>query len=82
MEPKAPQIGLELKIVDVKSGQAKIDAAITKTEDAIRAGNPVVPMGLRVPVDKLDPGSYRLEMKAMDSAGNVSTVRAAEFVVD
>jgi len=77
-----PQVGLEFKIVDVKTGQAKMDAGVTKTQDAIRAGNPVVPMGLKVPVDRLEPGSYRLELKALDSAGNKSTVRAAEFVVD
>lgn len=80
--PNPPQVGLELKIVDIKTGQAKMDAGVTKTQDAIRPGNPVVPMGLRVPVDKLDPGSYRLELKGLDSAGNASTVRAAEFVVD
>ena len=80
--PNPPQVALEFKIVEVKSGTAKLDAGIRKTEDAIRPGNPVVPMGLRVPVDKLDPGTYRVEMKGLDSAGNVSTVRTAEFVVD
>jgi hypothetical protein len=33
-------------------------------------------------VDKLEPGSYRLELKALDSAGNSSPVRTAEFVVN
>jgi hypothetical protein len=80
--PNPPKVGLEIKIIDVKTGQAKMDAGLTKTEDAIRAGNPVVPLGLRVPVDKLEPGSYRLELRALDSAGNKSAVRAAEFVVD
>jgi VWFA-related protein len=75
-----PQVGLELKIVDVKTGQAKMAVGIPKVQDA--SGHPVVPMGLKVPVDKLDPGSYRLELRALDSAGNKSPVRAADFVVD
>jgi VWFA-related protein len=80
--PNPPQVGLEFKIVDAKTGQPKMDAGVGKTQDAIRTGNPVVPIGLRVPVDKLEPGSYRLELRALDSAGNKSAVRAAEFVVD
>jgi hypothetical protein len=39
-------------------------------------------MGLKVPIDKLEPGSYRVEFKALDSAGNVSPVRSADFVVE
>jgi hypothetical protein len=80
--PHPPKVGLEFKIVDVKSGQAKMDVGVTKTEDAIQPGNPIVPMGLKVPVDKLEPGSYRVEFKALDSAGNVSPVRSADFVVE
>jgi hypothetical protein len=33
-------------------------------------------------VDKLDAGSYRLELRALDSLGNKSPIRAADFVVD
>ena len=80
--PNPPKVGLELKVVDTKTGLAKMKVNITNTEGSIQAGNPVVPIGLKVPVDKLDPGSYRLELRALDSAGNSSAARAAEFVVD
>ena len=80
--PNPPKIGVEMKIVDEKTGRAPIDAGITNTEKLIQAGNPVVPFGLKVPVDKLDPGNYRLELRAIDSAGNSSPIRATEFVVD
>ena len=79
---KPPRLGLEMKIVDIKTGKALVDIGVTKTADAIKAGNPVVPMGLKLPVDRLSAGTYRLELKALDSAGNASPVRAAEFVVD
>jgi hypothetical protein len=78
--PNPPQVGLELRIVDVKTGQAKMDVGIPKVQEA--AGHPVVPMGLKVPVDKLEPGSYRLELRALDSVGNKSPIRAADFMVD
>jgi hypothetical protein len=77
-----PKVGVELKVVDTKTGQAPVDYGFSHTESSIRTGNPVVPLGLKIPIDKLAPGSYRLELRALDSAGNSSPVRAAEFVVD
>jgi VWFA-related protein len=79
-EPNPPQIDLQYVIVDTKTGQAKINTGIPKIQDA--AGHAVLPIGLKVPVDKLDAGSYRLELRALDSQGNKSPIRAADFVVD
>jgi VWFA-related protein len=75
-----PQVDLQYVIVDTKTGQAKINTGIPKVEQA--AGHSVLPLGLKVPVDKLEAGSYRLELRALDSAGNKSPIRAADFVVD
>jgi len=80
--PNPPKVSLEFKVVDTKTGLAKMNVNITDTEGSIQAGNPVVPIGLKVLVDRLGQGSYRLELRALDSAGNGSPVRAAEFVVD
>jgi VWFA-related protein len=79
-ESNPPQVDLQYVIVDMKTGQAKINVGIPKVEQA--AGHSVLPLGLKVPVDKLDAGSYRLELRALDSAGNKSPIRAADFVVD
>jgi hypothetical protein len=77
-----PKVGITLKIVDTKTGTTPVDIGIPDLERAIQAGNPVIPLGLKVPVDKLEPGSYRLELQGLDSAGNSSPVRSAEFAVD
>jgi VWFA-related protein len=77
-----PKLRVEMKILDVKTGKAQLDIGINDTQGLIKMGNPVVPIGLKIPVEKLAPGSYRLELRALDSAGNGSSVRAAEFVVD
>jgi hypothetical protein len=42
----------------------------------------VIPLGINLPVAKLAPGAYRLEVKALDSAGNSSPVRAADFEIE
>jgi VWFA-related protein len=77
-----PKVGVEMTILDSKTGAAPVKLAFMANDHVIQPGNPVVPLGLKVPVDKLDPGSYRLELHALDSAGNSSTVRSSEFEVD
>ena len=40
---------------------------------------PVVPLGLKLPVDQLPPGSYRIDFQASDASGALSAVRSVEF---
>jgi len=77
-----PQVGVEMKILDRKTGAAPVTQAFMANDHVIQPGNPVIPIGLKVPVDKLAVGSYRLELHALDSAGNNSVVRSSEFEVD
>ncbi len=48
----------------------------------IQAGNAVVPVALKVPLDTLTAGDYRIDLRAMDSAGGISAVRSIEFRLD
>ena len=77
-----PKVGLELRVVDRKTGEQKMDAGFSNTETSMQQGNPVIPVGMKLPVNTLPPGSYRAELKAMDSAGNSSKARIAEFEVE
>jgi hypothetical protein len=77
--PNPPKVGVKMTVVDRKTGEKKIDSG-GMAADA-KAGSPLVPLGLKLPVAELAPGSYRLELKAVDSAGNVSQPRTADFEV-
>jgi hypothetical protein len=44
--------------------------------------NPVVPVGLKLPLSSLATGAYRIQLKASDVAGNYSVVRTADFDVE
>ena len=77
--PNPPKVGVQMLVVDRKTGEKKIETAEALLR--CKAGSPLVPVGLRLPVDNLPPGSYRLELKAMDTAGNVSQPRTADFEV-
>ena len=41
---------------------------------------PVVPTGLLLPIEKLAPGNYRVELKALDSTGSFA-IRTADFEI-
>ena len=42
----------------------------------------MIPLGLRLPLEKITPGSYRVELTATDSAGNSSEPRQADFELE
>ena len=76
----APKMGVEMKVFDRKTGESKFDTGLfaPPLPDGSPSKNPVVPLGMRLPLDKLAPGTYRLELKALDSVGRSAT-RTAEF---
>jgi hypothetical protein len=82
LNPDPPKLGLEMRITDRKSGEKKVDVGIRDTANAIRPGNPVVPFGLKLPVNSLEPGSYRVELRAVDSKGSDTGFRSADFEVE
>jgi VWFA-related protein len=73
------KVGIKLAVIDRKSGEKKIESSVAASD--AKPGNALVPLGLKLPVDMLPPGSYRLELKAVDSAGNISQPRTADFEV-
>jgi hypothetical protein len=73
-------VALQLKVLDSKTGEQKVDSGLFRIPVPDKAGNPVIAAGSQVPVDKLGPGSYRLVMTAQDSAGKQSQ-RWADFEV-
>jgi len=77
-----PQVGIELKVLERKTGQQKFDSGLSNAQSFMKTGSPVIPLGLRLPVNTLDPGSYRVELSAIDSAGNKSKPRTADFEIE
>jgi hypothetical protein len=78
--PNLPSVAFEMRVVDRKSGQEKM-----KVRDRValtKGGDPVIPLGLQIPVTKLDPGSYRVEVRAADSTGTTTKTRTADFEVE
>jgi hypothetical protein len=79
-DPNPPDVAYELIIVDRKSGQEKIHVGERSPKG--NAGDPVIPLGLKLPVATLDPGSYEVRLRAVDSLNKASTTRTADFEVE
>ena len=82
--PASPlQVQLSYVIVDRNRGVKPVDTVIpVDLASLAKPGTPVIPVGLKVPVQTLPPGSYRAELKATDSAGHSSPLRTVEFEVE
>ncbi len=81
-ESKPAKVGLELRILDQGTGKQELAAAVPDTQASVIPGNPVIPMGVPLPLSSLQPGTYIVELKATDSAGNASVARKAVFTVE
>jgi hypothetical protein len=80
LDEKPPGLSVQLKVLERKGGVPKVDSGGVDVNNFIRKGNPVVPIGLKLPTNGLTAGAYRLEMTAMDSAGR-SMLRSVDFDV-
>jgi hypothetical protein len=78
--PNPPEVAYELIVVERKSGQEKFHVGERTPKGTV--GNPVIQLGLKLPVATLGPGSYRMQLRAVDSAGKSSKTRTADFEVE
>jgi len=77
----APIVGIQLRVLDRKTQEVKQDSGMFSVSKEIRAGNSVIPVGLKVPTDKLAPGAYRAEVTAKDQFNNLKS-RTTDFDIE
>jgi len=82
VDPNPPAIRLAFRVVDVKTGKQVFKAENIDPASTIQKGNPVVPVGLKVPMTDIPPGNYRLDMQAYDTTGGLTTIRTVQFVAE
>lgn len=76
------KVGVTLNVIDPKTHQQVFTTDTILVNEFIVKGSPVIPVALKLPLDKLQPGSYRLEAQARDSIGHASPVRSVNFKLD
>jgi VWFA-related protein len=76
-----PVVGMAYRIFDRSTNKQLFFTEVMRADDFIQKGSPVIPIGLKVKVDDLKPGSYRLMMQAVDSAKNHAPDRTVDFEI-
>jgi VWFA-related protein len=74
-----PVVGTAYRIFERSTNKQVFFTDVVRADNFIQKGNPVIPIGLKVKVDDLKPGSYRLVMQAVDSAKNHAPDRTVDF---
>jgi hypothetical protein len=59
------------------AGAPKIDASTF-----VQKGSPMVPIALKIPMDNIQPGEYKVQFQASAGAGVFSQIRSLSFVVE
>lgn len=73
--------GTRIVMADAKTGAIKFDTGMQRFDANVPAGSGTVPIGMKIPLDKVEPGTYKLLFQAMDAVDNKS-VRSAEVIVE
>jgi len=76
-----PRVGVLFNIVNCKTNQQVYSSNTILVDTFARSGDPLIPVVHEIPLDSLQAGEYRLEVRARNSAGGASPIRSADFVV-
>ena len=74
------EVGVAMKIFDRKSNEKKVDTGWIRIPVQEKDTNPVLPVGMKLPVNGLPAGGYRLEISGLDKGGKPVT-RTTEFEI-
>jgi VWFA-related protein len=80
-EPNPPTVKCTYVVMDPKTGKALVGATGMDLATYIQKGSPVIPVAFKLPLEKLDPGEYLLEVQASEGPGDLTQVRTVKFVV-
>ncbi|MGA2629878.1 MAG: VWA domain-containing protein [Terriglobia bacterium] len=80
--PNPPRVGILYNITDRKTNQQVYASNTVPVDNFMDAGSPLIPVGILLPVENLQAGDYRVEVRARDAAGNASSIHAAEFALE
>jgi VWFA-related protein len=80
-DEKPPELGIALKVIDRKTGEQKLSSGNLPLAKYVRAGNPMVPVVLLLPVKDLAEGGYRVEVTGLNTTGQ-SLTRSADFEIE
>ena len=80
--PSPPRVGITFRILDKKTNAEVHNSRTILLKDFIEPQNTIVPVGLMVPLEKFQPGEYRMEVVARNERGSESNKQFTDFVLE
>ena len=81
-QPNPPKVLVSFVVVDPKTGKGITGATKLDMASFIQKGSPVIPVALKVPLDGVQPGEYKLQFQANVEGGGYSQIRTLPFVLE
>jgi hypothetical protein len=81
-EATPPDIMAGYRVVDVKTGKDVFGAGPMDAGTFRLKGNTIVPVGFKVPLKDVPPGSYRIDVQSGETGGSLSPIRSVMFEVE
>ncbi len=81
-DPNPKQVKVAFRIVDPATNKIVWTSGGIDATGFIQKGNPVITVALKVPVDTVPAGTYRVEIQAGEIGGDVTKLRAATFTAE
>lgn len=81
-EPTPATVEIQLRIVDLKTGETKSDSQPISATPYVKPGNIVIRIGRGIDIRKLPKGAYRLDVRVTDSAQQNTPWSSVTFTVE
>jgi VWFA-related protein len=82
LQRRPADVKIAYQIVDEKTGKVVLSTGAIDASHLIQKGSPVIPVALKVPLDRLPAGSYRLDVQALEQGGAMTQIHSVTFVED
>jgi hypothetical protein len=77
-----PGITVAFVVMDPKTNKPVAGAPKIDASTFVQKGSPMVPIALKIPMDNIQPGEYKVQFQASAGAGVFSQIRSLSFVVE
>lgn len=77
-----PRVQVGYRVVDTKTGKNVEASGWVDAAGYIQKGKPIIPIALKVPLENVAAGSYRLDCAISEPGGAASTLHSANFEVE
>jgi len=81
-DPAPPKVQVSFVITDPKTGKNVTGATKIDTTTFVQKGSPMIPIALKIPLESIPAGEYKLQFQANVENGAFSQIRTVSFVVD